>query len=184
MVVWIIRIIGEHWPILSNVLTVPATFFFTRWKTRRALMTNADRVAINKFIKWAPEFTSLEHFFKKTDLNGSFETGILYEFSSAIDGTLNNPLRTFHSEKLKSLLNVTFSHCRELQTLIATRTFPVKGTKEQSIRRQKYGDGVDDMETGTKLNELATKAFDSYTTFLREAKSELITFDSDKDGNQ
>jgi hypothetical protein len=57
---------------------------------------------------------------------------------------------------------------------MASNTFQTRNG-DQSIRRVKYGDGVDDFESGERLNAKADEIFVKYKNLLAIAKKRQIS---------
>ena len=169
--------IGES---IASVMVATGSYYFGRWKSRKDLRESADRKAVRALVDQLPPFNDIRRFFKEKALTDSFKTGTMDSFLDAVERTLGNPLATFHSKSLRRKLEKVGARGRVLRTLVARETFPVPQRAEQdeqTIRRVKYGDSIDDMETGEKLNALASEVFVAYDEFLRHAKSVIISLD-------
>jgi hypothetical protein len=176
---------SDHLTLASTaVIGVSASlgsYFFGRWQTRRDLRESTDRKTVESLVRRLPRFEDIRRFFKDQALTDPFEMTTMDAFLSIVDETMNDPLATFNSRRLrKSLANVR-DRGATLRKLVATETFLVPGTRggprEHTIRRTKYGDSIDDMEVGERLNVLATDVFVAYEDFLRHAKRVVVSID-------
>jgi len=161
--------------VVTLVGSVPVTFLFTRWKTRRDLLRSADSVAVRRFIRTAPTFREISEFYKELDMKNAFIPDVHDQFYEAVQETLADPLRSFHSTDLQAKFKVLFDKCHELELLMTSDTFAVPhDQRRQTIRRKKYQSSEDDFATGDRLNALATQVYEMYEAFLRHAKRVCI----------
>ncbi len=123
-----------------------------------------------------PKLDHLKSFYKELDLKGSFRPDTFFKFNEKIESFLDNPENHFHNSELqKSLKNIS-KLSLEFIHLMCEKTFPTPhNDSKQSVRRIKFGDGEDDMESGEKLNDLASQVYVEYVSFLEKAKKHLVT---------
>ena len=113
---------------------------------------------------------------------GEFHRKTFFEFSENLESFLANPENHFHDSKIhKSILGV-MTVTRSMTEVILQDTWAVPNCPDQLvIRSRKYGSDNDDIETGKKLNQLASEVFQKYSSFLTLAKKTLVVTNQGKD---
>jgi hypothetical protein len=162
-----IKAIGTHG------VTALVAYLFAAWNTKRTLLRGADKQSFEQLTAALPNFNQIDNYYNALDLKGSFQTKIFHQFHSAFESSANNPHLAFHNKELQKSVREIFEKSHEVIHTIGLKTFPVRGTDEQSIRRLKYGDRSDDFETGETLNKLTSEIFDLYKSFIERVRKTI-----------
>lgn len=151
-----------------------ASFFFGEWNARRKWKNDEDARTLKKLMGTLPSFQVIERHFSEKAMTDSFTTDVYHKFYEAFDAAVSNPSMHFIDQDLQALVQEIETKTKEFLGVIAIDTFPTRNTGEQSIRRIKYGDPIDDFPTGERLNAMSDEIFDKYKSLMAKAKKKRI----------
>lgn len=152
-----------------------ASFFFGEWNAGRKWKNDEDARTLKKLMATLPSFQQIELHFSEKAMTDSFKTDVYHKFYEAFDAAVSNPSMNFIDPKLQALVKEIETKTKEFLGVIAVDTFPTRITGEQSIRRIKYGDPIDDFATGERLNTMADEIFEKYKGLMAQAKKKRIS---------
>lgn len=160
--------------LLKIGLPAIASFFFGEWNARRKWKNDEDARTLKKLMGTLPSFQLIERRFSKKAMTDSFTTDVYHKFYEAFDTAVSDPSMHFIDTELQALVREIETKTKEFLGVIAVETFPTQIASEQSIRRLKYGDHIDDFATGERLNAMSDEIFDKYKSLMAEAKKKRI----------
>lgn len=160
-------------PLAIIIISGVPSFFVGRWLEVNKSRRSSDTATYQNLNKHLPTFNSIKYFFKENTFTDPFSTKILHDFGLAFEGAVDDPVNSFLNKKLQKDVVAIVKLYRDMAHLVAQETFPTPNSQEQTIRRIKFGDSIDDMATGERLNKQASEIYETFTDFLKKIKSDL-----------
>ena len=173
----ILDFLNKYQSLLTLLFVSPFVWWFKGfWDKKVNKKQEHDKKVIRSFLDQIPNHEEIEEFFNNTDFRNPFRLpGVINQFKIIFNRFLQDPSLSIHDKTLHNNFLELKKLSDEIIEIINMRTFFQEETFALSVKRLKYGNDIDDFQTGEELNSLTESFFFKYKEFVKYALSKFST---------